>query len=86
MQPTILYLRGRWHVLFKGDDVTSHLPSSSSSLASARGAEGGGVGRGAMRIALSFGAEIYRGPRGVPLREILKIQKFLRARARTAVY
>lgn len=33
-----------------------------------------------MRIALSFGAEIYRGARGVPLREILKIQKFLLAR------
>lgn len=75
MQPTILYLRGRWHVLFKGDDVTSHLPSPRLPSPRPRG-----EGR-AMRIALSFGAEIYRGPRGVPLREILKIQKFLLARA-----
>lgn len=52
------------------------MPSSESSSSLA--------GRRVMRIALSLGAKIYRGPRGVPLREreILKIQKFLLSRAR----
>lgn len=70
----ILYLRGRWHVLFKGDDVTYHL-SSPHTPSSVR------EGYRVMRIALSFGAKIYRGSCSAPLREILKIQKFFLVRA-----